>query len=147
MLKKNNIQTLWILFFITPGLLVVSVVIIYPLMASLLNSVFSWRGFVRGEFAGIDNFRILFTQFPHNQRFFNAIGNNLKWFLSSMLIQNTIGLLFGYLLSRNIKGHEFFKRVFFMPVLLPIIAVGFLWKLYFNPQFGLFLKLFELLGI
>ena len=34
-----------------------------------------------------------------------------------------------------------------MPVLLPVIAIGFLWKLYYNPQFGLFLKIFELLGI
>ena len=147
MLKKNSLQTLWIMFFIAPGLAVVSVVIIYPLMASLVNSVFSWRAFMRGEFVGLENFRTLFTQFPHNERFFNAIGNNVKWFLSSMLIQNTIGLLFGYLLSRNIKGHEVFKRVFFMPVLLPLIAVGFLWKLYYNPQFGLFLRLFELLGI
>ncbi len=59
-----------------------------------------------------------------------------------MIIQNTIGLLFGYLLSRRIRGHEFYKRIFFMPVLLSIIAVGFLWKLYYNPQFGLFSSIF-----
>jgi len=147
MLKKNSIRTLWIIFFVAPGLFVVSVVIIYPLFASLINSFFSWDGFIRGNFVGFENFRHLFTQYPYNTRFFNAIGNNLKWFLSSMFIQNTLGLLFGYLLSRNIRGHEFFKRVFFMPVLLPLIAVGFLWKLYYNPQFGLFLKLFTMLGI
>ena len=64
-----------------------------------------------------------------------------------MLLQNTTGVFFGYLLSRNIRFHEVFKRLFFMPVLLSIIAVGFLWKLYYNPQFGLFLYLFKKLHI
>ncbi|QQO07931.1 carbohydrate ABC transporter permease [Breznakiella homolactica] len=146
-MQKNKTQSLWILFFVFPGLLIVSVVIIYPLFASLLNSFFSWQGFERQDFVGFKNFKAIFTQFPHNVRFFNAIKNNGKWFLGSMLIQNTIGLLFGYLLSRNIRGHGVYKRLFFMPVLLPIIAVGFLWKLYYNPQFGLFLKLFTALGI
>lgn len=147
MLKKHHAQTLWILFFILPGLFVVSVIIIYPLVASLFNSLFSWTSFVRGEFVGLNNFRILLTQFPHNERFFNAIGNNFRWFVASMLFQNTIGLLFGYLLSRKIKGHQFYRRLFFLPVLLPLIAVGFLWLLYYNPQFGLFIRLFEVFGI
>ncbi len=143
---NNKGQTLWILFFIVPGLSLVSIVIIYPLFASLLNSFYAWDGFTRMEFVGLQNFKTVFTQYPYNERFFNAIGNNLKWFISSMVIQNTFGLLFGYLLSRRIKGHEIYKRVFFMPVLLSIIAVGFLWKLYYNPQFGLFMKLFTALG-
>ena len=144
MTQRNQVP--WILFFILPGLLIVSVVIIYPLFASLMNSLFSWRGFIRLEFVGFENFRAIFTEFPYRIRFPNALKNNLKWFASSMLIQNVVGLLFGYLLSRNIRGHEFYKRIFFMPVLLPIIAVGFLWKLYYNPQFGLFAQFFNMIG-
>jgi raffinose/stachyose/melibiose transport system permease protein len=147
MTRKDKSRTGWIVFFITPGLAVISLIIIYPLFASLLNSIFAWDGFERRGFVGFDNFISLFTRFPYKERFFNATRNNLKWFFSSMFIQNTIGLLFGYLLGRNIKGHEIYKRLFFMPVLLPIIAVGFLWKLYYNPQFGLFLKIFTFFGI
>ncbi|PKL25660.1 MAG: sugar ABC transporter permease [Spirochaetae bacterium HGW-Spirochaetae-2] len=143
----NKYRFLWVLFFVMPGLIIVSVVIIYPLFASLLNSLYSWNGFERQAFVGLENFKSLFTKFPYNQRVPNALMNNLKWFFSAMLIQNVFGLLFGYLLSRNIKGHEIYKRLFFMPVLLPIIAVGFLWKLYYNPQFGMFTKIFELLGL
>lgn len=143
----KNKQAPWIIFFVTPGLFVVSLVIIYPLFASLMFSFYSWDGFTRQEFVGLKNFIAIFTQYPHNIRFYNAIGNNVKWFLSSMIIQNTIGLLFGYLLSRRIRGHEFYKRIFFMPVLLSIIAVGFLWKLYYNPQFGLFASVFNFLGL
>lgn len=145
MSKKSQVP--WIIFFVAPGFIIVCTVIIYPLFASMINSLFSWDGFERQVFVGLENFKSIFTKFPYNERFPNALKNNLQWFVSSMLVQNSIGLLFGYLLSRRIKGSEIFKRLFFMPVLLSIVAVGFLWKLYYNPQFGLFFQLFKALNI
>ncbi|WP_319757075.1 sugar ABC transporter permease [uncultured Sphaerochaeta sp.] len=142
-------KTLWIIFFITPGLLVVGVFILLPLFMSLFNSLFSWRQLVRLDFVGLDNFKRLLTTFPYQERFFNALGNNLTWFLSTTLIQNTLGLMFGYLLSRNLPGAQFFKRVFFIPVLFSIVAVGFLWGMYLKPS-GLvnsFLKLASLASL
>ncbi|MGD9928268.1 MAG: carbohydrate ABC transporter permease [Sphaerochaeta sp.] len=139
-------KTLWILFFITPGLMVVGVFILLPLFMSLFNSLFSWRQLVRLDFVGLDNFRRLLTTFPYQERFFNALGNNLTWFLSTTLIQNTLGLMFGYLLSRNLPGAQFFKRVFFIPVLFSIVAVGFLWGMYLKPS-GLVNSFLELAGL
>jgi len=139
-------KTLWILFFITPGLLVVGVFILLPLFMSLFNSLFSWKQLVRLDFVGLDNFRRLLTTFPYQERFFNALGNNLTWFLSTTLIQNTLGLMFGYLLSRNLPGAQFFKRVFFIPVLFSIVAVGFLWGMYLKPS-GLVNSFLELAGL
>jgi raffinose/stachyose/melibiose transport system permease protein len=139
-------KTLWIIFFITPGLLVVGVFILLPLFMSLFNSLFPWKQLVRLDFVGLDNFRRLLTTFPYQERFFNALGNNLTWFLSTTLIQNTLGLMFGYLLSRNLPGAQFFKRVFFIPVLFSIVAVGFLWGMYLKPS-GLVNSFLELAGL
>jgi raffinose/stachyose/melibiose transport system permease protein len=50
------------------------------------------------------------------------------------------------MLSRRIPGHNFFKRIFFIPVLFSVIAVSFLWGLYLRPN-GLvneFLKLIRM---
>ena len=63
-------KTLWILFFITPGLMVVGVFILLPLFMSLFNSLFSWRQLVRLDFVGLDNFKRLLTTFPYQERFF-----------------------------------------------------------------------------
>jgi raffinose/stachyose/melibiose transport system permease protein len=126
--------------------MVVGVFILLPLFMSLFNSLFSWRQLVRLDFVGLDNFRRLLTTFPYQERFFNALGNNLTWFLSTMLIQNTLGLMFGYLLSRNLPGAQFFKRVFFIPVLFSIVAVGFLWGMYLKPS-GLVNSFLELAGL
>jgi raffinose/stachyose/melibiose transport system permease protein len=112
---------------------------------SLFNSLFSWNQLVRVSFVGLANFKKILFEFPYSERFFNALGNNLKWFIGTMVIQNGLGLLFGYLLSRKIPGHEFFKRVIFIPVLFSIVAVGFLWGLYLRPN-GLINDFLKLVG-
>lgn len=131
---KSLRKTGTILMFVTPGLLIVVVFILMPLLMSLFNSMFNWNQLIRAEFVGLENIKKLFTTYPYKERFFNALGNNLRWFVLTMAIQNTLGLLFGYLMARRILGHEFFKRVFFLPVLFSIVAVGFLWGLYLRPN-------------
>jgi raffinose/stachyose/melibiose transport system permease protein len=137
---------LWITFFVSPGLVIVGVFILLPLFVSLFNSLFSWQQLIRGHFIGLENFKRIFVSGPYRDLFFNAMGNNLKWFLVTMIVQNSLGMLFGYLLSRKIFGHEFFRRVFFIPVLFSIVAVGFLWGLYLKPT-GLVNTFLKILGL
>lgn len=143
-IEKEKIS--WVIFFITPGLLVVGLFILLPLFMSLYNSLFSWKQLIRVDFIGLENFRRLLGSFPYQERFFNALKNNLTWFLSTTLIQNSLGLLFGYLLSRNVPFAQFFKRVFFIPVLFSIVAVGFLWGMYLKPT-GLVNNFLKLVGL
>jgi raffinose/stachyose/melibiose transport system permease protein len=113
----------------------------------MFNSLFSWKSIVRDQFVGLENFNKIMTQYPYRDRFFNAIGNNVEWFLSTMFIQNSLGILFGYLLYKKIAGAAFYQRVFFIPVLFSIVAVGFLWSLYMNPNMGIINKLLKDLGL
>jgi len=145
-MRRSDVRKgLWILLFVSPGLAVVALFILLPLFVSLFNSLFSWTQLIRGGFVGLENFRKILFAFPFRDRFFSALGNNAKWFLVTMLIQNTTGLLFGYLLSRRVAGHGFFRRVFFIPVLFSIVAVGFLWGLYLKPN-GLVNAFLKLVG-
>lgn len=124
----------WITLFITPGLFIVILFILIPMFMSMFNSFYGWDKFNRLDFVGFENFKTLFTGFPYQERFFNAIGNNVKWLVMTMLIQNVGGLFLGYMLSRRIVGSEVFKRIFFIPVLFSITAVGFLWGIYLKPN-------------
>ncbi|HUZ17182.1 MAG TPA: sugar ABC transporter permease [Spirochaetia bacterium] len=146
MTRADFRKGLWVTFFVAPGLLVVALFILLPLFVSLFNSLFSWQQLLRGHFIGLENFKRIFATAPSRPLFFNALGNNLKWFLVTMLVQNSLGMLFGYLLSRRIFGHEFFRRVFFIPVLFSIVAVGFLWGLYLKPT-GLLNTFLKLVGL
>jgi raffinose/stachyose/melibiose transport system permease protein len=146
-MKRSAIrQGLWISFFVVPALGIVFVFILIPLFVSFFNSLFDWHQLLRGDFAGLENFKKIFTVYPFKDRFFNALGNNAKWFISTMFIQNGIALFFGYMLARKIPGEEFFKRIFFIPVLFSIVAVGFLWGLYLKPD-GLVNSFLNLAGM
>ena len=146
MLNKRTSERLWIAFFVAPALAVVCVVILLPLFMSLFNSLFSWRQLLRGDFVGLDNFRKVFFTEPYHTRFFNALEHNLVWFVLTMVIQNSLGLLVGYFLSRKIWASEFYKRMIFIPVLFSIVAVGFLWGLYLKPN-GLLNGFLKLVGL
>jgi len=146
MVNKEVRKGFWIFLFVFPALAVVFVFILLPLFLSLFNSFFNWKQLLRAEFIGLNNFKMVFTAFPYKDRFFNAIGNNVKWFLTTMIVQNSLGLFFGYMLSRRIPGQEFFKRVFFIPVLFSVVAVSFLWGLYLKPN-GLLNEFLKLVGL
>jgi raffinose/stachyose/melibiose transport system permease protein len=145
-MNKSTSEKLWITFFIAPALIVFFVIIILPLFMSLFNSLFSWDQLIRKEFIGLQNFRKVFFTEPYRTRFFNAMGNNLRWLILTIVIQNTGGLLIGYFLSRRIWAHEFYKRIIFIPVLFSIVAVGFLWGLYLRPN-GLVNAFLKLAGL
>ncbi len=131
---RERQKRLWIAFFVTPGLIIVFVFILLPLFMSLYNCFFEWEKFSRGKFIFFNNFSALFDGSYYSLKFKNAIQNNIKWFVMTMLVQNTFGIFFGYMLSRRITGSEVFKRIFFIPVLFSITAVGFLWGLFLKPN-------------
>ncbi len=53
-----------------------------------------------------------------------------------MLVQNGIAFLLAYIIYLKSRGSNFFKIAFFLPRLLSVIVVGFLWKLILNPYNG-----------
>jgi raffinose/stachyose/melibiose transport system permease protein len=138
--KVGNIS-----LFVLPGLVIVLTFIVIPLFMSMFNSLFSWNQLVRQKFIGLGNFKKLFLGFPYRNMFLNALGNNVIWFVMTMLIQNSLGLFFGYFLSRRVPGHAVFQRIFFLPVLFSIVAVGYLWGLYLRPN-GLVNEFLNLIG-
>ncbi|WP_257348935.1 carbohydrate ABC transporter permease [Pseudalkalibacillus decolorationis] len=143
---KPNVQTgtkqkkdwkKWVIhLFPIPALAIYVLFIIYPLFAAFTYSLFDWQGIKRGAFIGIENFISLFTKQPFNDMFWNAFQNNILYFVLEMIVQNGIAFVLAYIIYKKVKGAEFFKIAYFLPRLLSVIIVGFLWKLILNPNFG-----------
>jgi raffinose/stachyose/melibiose transport system permease protein len=129
--KKLIIHT-----FPLPALVFYTLFVVYPIFAAFTYSLFEWRGMVMGEFNNFGNFIKLFTQAPYNTMFWNALTNNIIYFTIEMLVQNTIAFVLAYIIYKKIKGSQFFKIAYFIPRLMSIIVVGFLWKLILHPNMG-----------
>jgi len=64
-----------------------------------------------------------------------------------MVVQNGFGLLFAVLLAGRTWGARVYRAIFFMPVVLSLVIVGFLWELFLNPIWGPLNKLLALAGL
>jgi raffinose/stachyose/melibiose transport system permease protein len=122
--------------FPVPALAVYMLFVIYPIVAAFGYSIYDWKGLIRGEFVGLGNFVSLFTKEPFNHLFWNAFGHNLYYFVIEMAVQNVLAFVLAYLIYSKLKGAGFLKMAYFLPRLLSVIVVGFLWKLMLNPNNG-----------
>ncbi|WP_134686364.1 carbohydrate ABC transporter permease [Brevibacillus migulae] len=127
----------WLIhLFPLPALILYVMFVLYPLFSAFSYSLYDWKGIAKGAFVGLENFTTLFTKEPFNEMFWRAIQHNLIYFVIEMIVQNGLGFLLAYIIYRKIRGAELLKAAYFLPRLLSVIIVGFLWKLILNPNFG-----------
>lgn len=137
-----------LLVFLAPAMLVYTTFMVYPLFDSLRLSFYDVNDFGKEIFVGFQNFIRLFTSLNWAPRFWQALKNNVVFFLIHTFIQNPIGLLLAALLTRmTIKGKNFFRTVFFMPTMLSFVLVGFIWKLILSPLWGIAKDILQMVGL
>jgi len=136
-----------IALFVLPAFLLYTIFMIWPLFQSLYFSFFEFKGLVRGGFVGLHNFHELFTRYPLNEQLPQAFLHNVYFFIGTMLIQNTLGLLFAKLLYASRFGKRFFQTVYTMPYLISALVVGYLWSLMLNPLFGPVNQVLKAIGL
>ncbi|CAN7591511.1 carbohydrate ABC transporter permease [Paenibacillus sp. LjRoot56] len=130
-----------------PAIILYTMFIVYPILAAFSYSLFDWKGLTKGAFVGLENFVTLFTQEPFNEMFWQALVHNIYYFFLVMVAQNGVAFILAYILYSRIKGSSFFKMAFFLPRLLSVIVVGFLWKLILNPNTGALNVLLSKIGL
>ncbi len=135
-LSRGDKITLWLMAGI-PTVIHIAFVWV-PAFMTIALSFTKWDGLKLGSWQaiGFRNYWAIFTVF--DGKFFPAFFNNviLLVFLS---VCSLIGVLFAYLLDKNIRGSAIYQSIFYMPVVLSLAIVGFIWKsVMYSPRQGLF---------
>ena len=111
--------------------------VIIPTIASILLSFTSWSG-VGGldkiKFIGIDNYEDLVTVY---KPFFPALVHNLTWLIFFLCVATPLGIFFAVLLDKEIRFTRFYQSALYLPVVLSLAIVGFIWELQYAPEQGL----------
>jgi len=136
-----------ILVFLAPAVLIYTLFMVYPLIDSLRLSFFSLNEQNQEFFVGIQNYIKLFTDSNYAPRFWGALQNNLIFFAIHMVVQNSIGLLLAALLASGIKGSSLYRTVLFMPTVLSVVIIGFIWQLILNPLWGVSESILQALSL
>jgi raffinose/stachyose/melibiose transport system permease protein len=136
-----------IVVFLAPAVLVYTAVMIYPLFATLRLSLFTEVGQER-VYVGLQNFRTLFGNAFWSEQFWNALGNNLWFFVVHMLVQNPIGIALAAILSQpKLRFASFYRSAIFIPTILSFVIVGFAWKLILSPIWGIAPGMLDAVGL
>jgi raffinose/stachyose/melibiose transport system permease protein len=133
--------------FLAPALLVYTAIMILPLAGTLQLSLF--RNIEQHQvFVGFENFRTLFGDPNWSVNFWNALRNNVWFFIIHMLVQNPIGVMLAALLSSpRLRFAAFYRTAIFVPTILSFVIVGFAWKLILSPLWGVAPHLMDLVGL
>jgi len=130
-------RALWIAALLAPALLLLAGLVVAPILSAFVYGFQSWQGLARTGFAGFENFRVILFQPPFSDYLANAFLNNVIVFLALMVVQNGTAFFLAYALSKGLRLHRFHQVSLFLPVILSTVVIGFLWKLFLNPIFGL----------
>jgi multiple sugar transport system permease protein len=129
------------LFLVVPLLLVLTLVV-FPALASVLLSFTSWNG-IGGlatiEWIGATTSSDIFTIYPP---FWPAVQNNLLMLVFLFTIPTVLGMYLAVLLDKELRFTWFYQTAFFMPVVLSLALVGFIWQLIYSRDQGLINGLF-----
>ena len=137
-----------LVFFLGPAVLVYSVFSIYPLFATIVNSLYARQPDGTYLWEGLGNFRTLLLDPTWSAPFWNALKNNFIFFLIHMCVQNPVGLLLAALLSLpRLRFRSAYRTLIFMPTMLSVVVIGFVWQLILSPLWGIAKMFLQALGL
>jgi ABC-type sugar transport system permease subunit len=132
------------MLFLIPPLFFAFIFILYPLVQVIYLSFTRYSGFQAPQWIGLSNFQVMLND-PVLKI---ALENNIIWVLIFLVLNNFLGLMLAG--SIDILGRKlssFFRIVLYISVLLPTVAVSYLFLALYSPEIGLLDALFRDLGL
>ena len=138
--KKHQIKIAPYLF-LSPGLVLFLIYVIFPIFQSLSISLYEWDGMGEKYYIGLENYYELFE----DEAFYISLKNNLIWLVLFML-SIPVGLFISIFLNQKIFGMRFFKSLFFLPFVISQVVIGLIFTWVYDPSFGILAKIFLAFG-
>lgn len=141
MIYKNNKI---LLAFLLPTVLLIVGFLYYPFLANIKNSFFEMTSFTdpSKEFLGLENYVFMFK----DPVFRVALFNTFKLMVLVVIFQVGIALLLAVLVSNIKKGASFFRIVYFFPIVISATAIGLMFTLFYEYNYGMLNQLLVQFG-
>lgn len=144
MMKKNynpeNQPKAW--FFLLPSLGVILLFNIYPLFRSFIMS-FQKGSLINQKYAGLENYQRVLS----DPVFYRALKNTALYAFVVVPVALVISLAIAWIIFEKVKHKSFFETIFFMPYVTSTIAIGIVFRYFFNGSYGIVNFILGLFGI
>ncbi len=138
--KNNKILTVFLL----PTVLLIVGFLYYPFLANIKNSFFEMTSFVdqSSQFIGLENYKFLLQ----DPMFRTSLYNTFKLMFYVVIFQVGLALLLAVLVSSIKRGAEFFRIVYFFPIVISATAIGLMFTLFYEYNNGMLNQLLVQFG-
>ena len=118
--------------FALPDLFCFLAVVMVPFIYGIYLTLTDWNGVSSVKnFVGLSNFAAVMR----DAQFWKSLLLTFKYVIAVVVLVNVIAFLLAYILTRGIKGQNFFRAGFFTPNLIGGIVLGYIWQFVFSRVF------------
>ena len=119
--------------FVLPVLAAFTVSFLAPFAMGVYLSFTRFKTVDASEWVGLENYISIFTK---DETFLNSLWLTVRFTVVSIITVNVLAFAVALLLTRKLRGTNFFRTVFFMPNLIGGIVLGHIWSLIINGVLG-----------
>lgn len=116
----------------------------YPILASLVYSFHDYNGLQVAAFVGFDNYTEMLR--GSDPQFWASVYNTTYYTFIAVPAAVAFALTIALMLNLKIRGQFVYRTIYFIPVLVPEVALSIVWLQMFNPQYGFVNSIIEGLG-
>ena len=134
--KKRKIRRELVDFlFVLPAIIVFILVIILPLVNGVRYSFTDWNGMSRQiNLVGLKNYITIL----HDKDLIKPICNTALYTVVTTLVINVLGLAFAMMVVNEFKGVNVIKSIIFVPLVVSLVLVSYMWMYVYSDFLGLF---------
>lgn len=137
-------QVPYAILFIAPALIVYLVFMVFPFLYTIYLSFTNWNGVAETkDFVGLANY----VRMVGDATALKAFYNNVIWVIIGTIAPVAIGLFEALLVWSGSRGALFFRTLFFLPFVLPLVVVGLVWQWIYHPLYGVVNKALDGVGL
>ena len=126
---ENAIKRYWPIF-VVPTLSAFIIGFVYPFLQGLYLSFCQFTTIEKAKWIGLDNYIRVFTDDP--EPMMDSFGFTVAFAIVSIILINGIGFIFALFLTKELKGTNVFRTIFFMPNLIGGVVLGYIWQILIN---------------
>ena len=121
------------LYFLLPGLIVLLLIILFPLLFTIRVSFSSWNVSQPGlDWIGGSNYERLFA----DARYWASLGRLALIAIGTVAIEYVLGFALALLVWREVKGRRFFRVLFLVPMMTTPVIMTVIWRTIFHESLG-----------
>ncbi len=136
-------ETIHAYLMLLPALVLLVAFTHWPMIATVFDSLFTTpRGGHRATFVGLDNYADLIN----DPVFWQALRNNVWYAIATIPTSMVLALLMALAVNEALPGRALLRMAYFLPTMLPMIAVANIWMFFYTPDYGLFDRVLALFG-